>query len=103
MRRPKLSIGFAMVAIAIIGVGLFLLSRPTRLGVAIAFSFAGLCLVCSTIAAIYLRSRARAYWVGFAIGGWAYVALPLFASVTQMNMSLSGTAFFLPTVLLDGA
>lgn len=103
MNRFKFSISYAMLVIAIIAVGLVLLSRPTRLGVAITFSFTVISFALAVVAAIYGRRADRSYWVGYALGGWLYFITPLLVSRVELFSSPSTTNWYLTTAVLEAA
>lgn len=90
------SIAGLMVVVASVGLGVAALSRPSRLWGAVLFSSATAILLGAVLAAVLGKGRRRAFWAGFAIFGWGYLALqygPWFE--TQVG------PYTLPTALLD--
>jgi hypothetical protein len=75
MRAPRVSIAALMALVLISGIGLAALSRPSQLAAAFVFSVATVLLTVAILGAIHARGTARAFWSGFAIGGWMYLFL----------------------------
>ncbi len=66
-----------MIGIAVIGVGIAALARPTKLlGMALPLLQLTLYLT-AVIGLVFRRGSKRAYWIGFALFGWAYFLLGL--------------------------
>lgn len=85
-----------MLVVASVGLGVAGLSRPSRLWGAVLFSSATAILLGAVLAAVLGKGRRRAFWAGFAVFGWGYLALqygPWFE--TQVG------PYTLPTALLD--
>jgi hypothetical protein len=75
MRSARLSLSESLAAVALIACGLMCLkfaSSPAA-GV-LPFTVVGL-LTLALLAIVYRRGERRAFWVGFALFGWAYTAL----------------------------
>jgi hypothetical protein len=70
-----LTIAGLMVMILLIGIALGALRRPSYLAAAFLFSAALVILTTSILGVLYTRGSARAFWSGFAIGGWMYLLL----------------------------
>jgi hypothetical protein len=75
VKMPRLSIAALMLMLVIIAVGLAALSRPTQLAAAFLFSTSLLVLTVAIVGALHGRGATRAFWSGFAIGGWMYLSL----------------------------
>jgi hypothetical protein len=71
--RGHLTLKRLMIVVAVIGVGVAALFRPTK-GWAVALPVLFLTMLLTAILGIWLRrGHERAYWVGFALFGWAYL------------------------------
>jgi hypothetical protein len=70
MRMPKLSIAALMGLVLITAIGFAALSHPTRLWAAVLFSAVSTILTVAVLAGLFTRGPRRAFWAGFAIGGW---------------------------------
>jgi hypothetical protein len=96
MRTSRRSIAALMALVVLIAVGMAGLSRPSRLWAAVLFSGVTAALTVALLVALLGRGRTRAFWTGFAVGGWVYLTLqygPWFE--TQVG------PYTLPTAMLD--
>lgn len=71
----RFSIGRMVAVIAFCGVAFAAFRSPSNLWSSATFSLAIVALVLALIALIMERGRSKAYWSGFALGGWIYFAL----------------------------
>jgi hypothetical protein len=85
MRKPRYSIASGLAIIGILGVALAAFRDPSYLWANVTFSAALAALVLAIINAVYSRGARRAYWLGFALCGWAYFAI---TSVPGLRQSL---------------
>jgi hypothetical protein len=67
-----------MIAIALIGIGIGTLVRPTQLGAVILNVLLLTMLLTAILGLLFRRGSKRAYWTGFAVFGWAYLMLAFF-------------------------
>lgn len=81
MRRIRFSIGSLLVFILICGVAFAALKESTDWWEKGTFSVAVLVLLLSTLLSSVLAVGRRAFWLGFALFGWAYLLLSLIPSV----------------------
>lgn len=93
----RLTIGGALVLIAICGVGFAALSSPSPLWENIIYTLAVTLLVAAVLGAVFRReAAARAFWGGFAIAALAYLFLSrgytLGADDNQVGQRLATTA-----------
>jgi hypothetical protein len=77
MKRGHLSIASLLGVVAILGVGLAALRSPTQLWAGLALCLTLGSLTMAPLAAVYRRGTDRAFWVGFATCGWAYLVVHL--------------------------
>ena len=74
MRPPRFRLRTLLVAVAVVGMAVAALSRPTRgWGIAASTLFLTL-LLTAILGSLLRRGTPRAFWIGFALFGWAYVA-----------------------------
>jgi hypothetical protein len=85
-----------MALILLSGVALGALSRPSQLVAALLFSVATVILTASILGALYARGASRAFWSGFAIGGWMYLLLQ-YGPFCETSIG----PYTLPTAILD--
>src|SRR4051794_18630455 len=96
MNRMRFSIATLLAWVALLGVGIAALRGGSPLWGNALFSLAIGTLTVAVLAAVYRRGRRRAFWVGFASCGWAYLLLALGPG----NESLAGP-FLVTTAVLD--
>jgi hypothetical protein len=75
MRTPKLTIAALMGFVLFAAVAFAALARPSQLAAALLFSGATVVLTIAIIGALFARGPQRAFWAGFAIGGWMYLLM----------------------------
>lgn len=75
MRLPRFSIAEVLALIAILAVALAALRSPSYLWANVTFSLALVALVVALVNVVYGRGAGRAYWVGFSLSGWIYLAI----------------------------
>jgi hypothetical protein len=75
MRAPRVSIRSLLTAIAVSGVGLALLCRPSPAWANATHTVATVAIVAGASIAILVRGARRAYWLGFSLFGCAYLAM----------------------------
>jgi hypothetical protein len=72
MTGSRFSIGGLMALVLVIALGLVGLKQASPVWASTFFSVSLIVLVVSVLNAIQSRERARAFWLGFAVSGWAY-------------------------------
>ena len=75
MKNITFSIKGLLTAVTVIAVGLFALMNASYVWSSVVLSFTLLLLLIALVAIVYRRGESRAFWVGFAIFGWAYFIL----------------------------
>ncbi len=80
MRRIRFNIANLVAVILILGVGCAALREATDLWVSSIFSLTLGVLLLSILLAVHRREKRRAFWLGFALFGWIYLALTLMPS-----------------------
>ena len=75
MKTIAFSIKGLLAAVTLIAVGLFALMNASYVWSSVVLSFTLLLLLIALVAIVYQRGESRAFWVGFAIFGWAYFIL----------------------------
>ena len=75
MRRPRFTIGSLLVLVVFLAVGLAALRGATEGWDSGVFGLTLLVLLGSVLLAAHRDGPRRAYWLGFALFGWAYLAL----------------------------
>jgi hypothetical protein len=92
-----------MITVAVVGAGIAAMIRPTR-GWAIVLPALFLTVLLTAILGLLLRrGDQRAYWVGFALFGWAYLIPSLFwlGDFNSTPISISHVVSFPLIVVLD--
>ena len=97
MKHIRISIAQVMGLVIFMAVGIAALRSPTPLAASALLTFTLAALAFASLAAVCLRINSRAYWIGFAIMGWGYLAMsygPL--SDARLSRRLA------TTLLIDG-
>ena len=77
MRRFRFRIGTLLVLIIVLGIGFAALRESNDIWDSGVFTLALGALLVSILLAIHRSEKKRAFWVGFALFGWTYLALSL--------------------------
>jgi hypothetical protein len=77
MRRFRFRIGTLLVLIIALGVGFAALRESNDTWDSGVFTLALGALLVSILLAVHRTGKRRAFWIGFALFGWAYLGLPL--------------------------
>jgi hypothetical protein len=96
MRRFRFSIAHLLLLVLFSGVGFAALRSPSQLWASGWFSAALATLTIAVLVAVYRRGRRRAFWVGFASCGWAYLVLALGPGLESQT-----SAYLVTTAVLD--
>jgi len=75
MRSWKLSIAGLMGLVLFSAIGFAALSHPTRIWAALLMSSVSAIMTVAVLPAVFMRGPRRAFWTGFAIGGWVYLVM----------------------------
>jgi hypothetical protein len=75
VRLPRFTIGGILAIVLFAAVGLAGRKEPTELWDGAVFGLTLVMLLASVLQAVHAGGSRRAYWLGFALFGWAYVAL----------------------------
>jgi hypothetical protein len=81
MRRIRFTIGGLLVVVVFLAVAIAALREATDLWDSVVFTATGALLLASVLLAVHRSGRKRAYWLGFALFGWAYLAASLVPAV----------------------
>jgi hypothetical protein len=76
MNRPRSA--YPVAILGLVAAGFLALRSPSRLLANAFYSASLLCFTLGLFAVIYRGGRERAFWVGFAVCGWAYLVLTTF-------------------------
>ncbi|MHC5539942.1 hypothetical protein ACYOEI_17115 [Singulisphaera rosea] len=106
MGSPRISLARLMVCVAAIAPGLAALRLPTVGMFGVAFLATGAVLLLAVVGAICRRGPSRAWWIGFALFGWGYLALvfgtrptdPLHPMLVTKTILLPLKALILPNL-----
>jgi hypothetical protein len=77
MNRPRISLAGLMVLVVVLGFGFAALRDASETWAGIVLLLTLGLLGVSILGVVYRREARRAWWVGFALFGWGYVALTL--------------------------
>ncbi|HWE39538.1 MAG TPA: hypothetical protein VG406_23515 [Isosphaeraceae bacterium] len=77
MRRVRLSVAGMMGFVLLLALGFAALRHPTPLVSQVTFTTTLVLLTVAVLGALYDRRPRRAFWGGFAIVGWGYLAMNL--------------------------
>jgi hypothetical protein len=75
MHRFRFSLLAMFGFVAVVAVACAALARPSQLWLVVVSASSLGCLFYAVLAAAYGRNARRAFWLGFAVVGWGYVAL----------------------------
>src|SRR5690349_7564089 len=98
MGPPRFSLAALVGAVLLCGVGLAALRWPSALAANAMFSLALAALVVALVAVANCRGAKRAYWSGFALGGWVYLAVALGPWIDRIYTTHLVTTAFLHLV-----
>lgn len=91
MRPPRFSLAALAGAVLLCGVGLAALRWPSVLAANAVFTGALAALVIAIVGVVNCRGPRRAYWSGFALGGWIYLLASLGPWLDQYSPHLFTT------------
>jgi hypothetical protein len=81
MRRPRITIAGLLGIVAFVAVAFAALREATNPWDSGVFGVILMTLLTSVLLAIHREADRRAYWIGFALFGWAYLSMSLIPSV----------------------
>ena len=93
MRRFRFHIGTLVILVLILGVGFAALRESDETWDSSVFSLALGVLSISILLAIHRTGHRRAFWLGFALFGWAYLGLSLVPSIESRLITTKALAF----------
>jgi hypothetical protein len=93
MRRFRLHLGTLMIILLFLGVGFAALRESNEIWDRSIFSIMLGVLLISILLAIHRTERRRAFWLGFAVFGWIYLALTLIPSIESRLMTTEALAY----------
>jgi hypothetical protein len=92
MTRVRFTLASLLFAVLFLGVGFAALREASELWSSVIFTLTIGALLVSILLAIHRASPARAFWLGFALFGWAYMGLTLVPSIQSRVISTKGLA-----------
>ena len=81
MRRFRFHLGTLVILVLMLGIGFAALRESNDLWDCGIFSLTLGVLLISVLLAVHRREARRAFWIGFTLFGWAYLALSLVPSI----------------------
>jgi hypothetical protein len=93
MRRFRFHIGTLVILVLLIGVGLTALRESSEIWDSGVFTLAIGVLLISALLAIHRTEKKRAFWLGFALFGSAYLTLSVIPSLESRLITTQGLAF----------
>ena len=75
MVRPRISIAGMMILLVVLGLALTSLRFPSEGAAAVVLLVTQAILAVAVLAVVYSTQERRAFWLGFALFGWGYMAL----------------------------
>jgi hypothetical protein len=93
MTRVRFTLASLLSAILFLGVGFATLREANELWSSVMFTLTIGALLVSLLLAIHRAPPARAFWLGFALFGWAYIGLTLVPSSQSRLITTKGLAY----------
>jgi WD40 repeat protein len=93
MRRIRFNIANLIVVILVLGVGFAALRESTELWESGIFTLTIVSLLLSVVLAIHRTDKSRAFWLGFALFGSAYLGLSLIPSIESRLVTTKVLAY----------
>jgi hypothetical protein len=101
MHRYRFSLLAMFGFVAVVAVACAALARPSQLWLVVVSASSLGCLFYAVLAAAYGRNARRAFWLGFAVVGWGYVAVEVdnnsFIAPTELVTNRLQSIIFGPT------
>ncbi len=94
MRRFRFHLGTLVILVLLLGVGFAALRESTDLWGSSIFSIAAGMLLISILLAIHRLGSSKAFWLGFALFGWIYLALTLVPSIESRLITTKVLDYF---------
>jgi hypothetical protein len=93
MRRFRFTIGSLLGVVVFLAVAFAALREATDLWDSGVFSLSLLTMLTAVLLTVYQRERKRAFWLGFALFGWAYMTTSLIAPIESRLPTTKGLAY----------
>jgi hypothetical protein len=93
MRHLRFNIASLLGVILFLGVGFAALKESNDLWDSGLFTLTTGVLLVSTLLAVYRRKARRAFWIGFALLGWGYLALSVVPAIESRLLTSKGLAY----------
>jgi hypothetical protein len=93
MRRFRFHLGSLVILVVLLGVGFASLRESNEIWDRSMFNITLSVLLVSILLAIHRTERSRAFWLGFALFGSAYLGLALVPSIESRPITTKGLAF----------
>jgi hypothetical protein len=99
MRRFRFRLRSLAILVLLLGVGLAALRESNKTWDSSVFSSTLAVLLISILLAVHRIEKRRAFWIGFAVFGWVYLALTLVPSIESRLITTKGLAYLAAKVL----
>jgi hypothetical protein len=93
MSRFRFHIGGLLILVVFLGIGFAALREASELWDSIVLSAASGVLLVSVLLTIHRKAEKRAFWAGFTLFGWGYVALTLLPPVEPRLLTTKALAY----------
>jgi FG-GAP-like repeat len=93
MRRFRFHLGTLVILVLLVGVGFAALRESNATWDSSVFSITLGVLLISILLAVHRLASRRAFWIGFALFGWIYLALTLMPSIESRLITTRGLAY----------
>ncbi len=93
MKRIRFNIASLLGVVLVLGIGFAALRESSDLWESSIFSITLVVLLISIMFAIHRTETRRAFWIGFAVFGWIYLALTLVPSIESRLITTEGLAY----------
>src|SRR5215472_6201067 len=93
MSRIRFTIASLLVVVLVVAVGFAALREASDLWDSGAFTLTLVVLLVSILLAVHRTESRRAFWLGFALFGWAYLGLSLVPSIEPRLLTTKALAY----------
>jgi hypothetical protein len=93
MSRPRFSIAGLLALVFFVAVAVAAIRAATELWDSVLYTALGALLLTSVLLALHRAEQKRAFWLGFAVFGWAYLAASMVPQVEARLLTSSALAY----------
>src|SRR5262249_42018111 len=93
MKRIRLNIASLLLAVLVLGIGFAALRESNGIWDAGIFTLTVGMLLISVLLAVHRKEARRAFWLGFALFGWSYMALSLVPPIESRLLTTKALAY----------